>query len=199
MKSVSAASALIMDYAAVPDIGVSAADNPPNSHERWQSVQDFQAELLTMIPQLRAFARMLSCDKNNAEELSLTTLAKAWCSRLAVGPKANLKAWLFTIARNEFYSNRHHDLRKALLEQGAAKDNPSYGVGKIRSADVPDAMGALRLLPDRFREALILISASGCSYGEAAKICGCPVGTIKSRVFRARQALAANFDALSGV
>jgi RNA polymerase sigma-70 factor (ECF subfamily) len=182
------------DYSVVPDFDMPTTNDPTNAQDTWQSVRDFRAELLTMIPQLRAFARMLSCDKNNAEELSLKTLAKARYSRLAVRPEANLKAWLFTIARNEFYSNR-----KALLQQGAAKGNPSYGAGKSRSADVPDTMGALRLLPDQFREALILVSASGCSYEEAAKICDCPVGTIKSRVFRARQALAANLDALSGV
>jgi RNA polymerase sigma-70 factor, ECF subfamily len=187
------------DYSVVPDFGMPATNDLTNAHDAWQFVQDFRAELLTMIPQLRAFARMLSYDKNNAEELSLKTLAKAWCSRLAVGPETNLKAWLFTIARNEFYSNRRYELRKALLEQGAAKGNSSYRAGPIRSAEAPDTMHALRLLPDQFREALILVSASGCSYEEAAKICDCPVGTVKSRVFRARQALAANFDAISAV
>jgi RNA polymerase sigma-70 factor, ECF subfamily len=199
MRSSTAARSLTADYSVVPDFGTPATNDLTNAHDTWQFVQDFRAELLTMIPQLRAFARMLCCDKNNADELSLKTLAKARYSRHAVGPETNLKAWLFTIARNEFYSNRHYELRKAPPKQGAAKGNPSYSAGKIRSADVPDTMGALRLLPDQFREALILVSASSCSYEEAAKICSCPIGTVKSRIFRARRALAANFDALSGV
>jgi RNA polymerase sigma-70 factor (ECF subfamily) len=184
----------IASKSAAPDGDVPAADSPANGHDARQSAQDFRVELLTMIPQLRAFARMLSDDKNNAEELSLGTLAEACRSRLAVGPETNLKAWLFTIARNKFYSNRYQELRRAPLEQAAASGNPGRGVDQAWSADISDTMRAFRFLPDHFRESLILVNASGCSYGEAAKICGCPVGTVKSRVFRARQALVADFD-----
>jgi RNA polymerase sigma-70 factor (ECF subfamily) len=150
-----------------------------------------------MIPQLRAFTRMLSGDRTSADELSLKTLAEAWRGQYAFDPDTNLRAWLFTIARNKFHSNRHNDLREAPLEQAGAKSIPIHTGDQIRSADIPDTMGAFRLLSDKFREALILVSASGFSYEEAAKICDCPVGTVKSRVFRARQALVANVHTMS--
>jgi len=140
---------------------------------------------------------MLSNDKDSAEKLSLKTVAEAWRDRLVVGPETNLKVWLFTVARTKFYSNRHREWRDAPLEHAAAKSHPGRDVEKIRSADVPATMRALRCLPDRFREALILVGASGCSYGEAARICDCPVGTVKSRVYRARQALVAILDTVS--
>jgi RNA polymerase sigma-70 factor, ECF subfamily len=182
-------------------ITLSSSTSPPgptNDHGARQSIQDFRAELRTMIPQLRAFTRMLSNDRSSADELSLKTLVEAWYDQFAFEPETNLKAWLFTIARNKFHSHRLYEWREAPpLEQVEAKNSPSHGVAQIRSAHLPDTMRALRFLPDQFREALILVSASGFSYEEAAKICDCPVGTVKSRVFRARQALVASFDTIS--
>jgi len=170
---------------------------PANSRGEKQSTQDFRAELLTIIPQLRAFARMLSSDRASADELSLKTLAEAWHGQLDFDPETNLKAWLFIIARNKFHLKRLYEWGERPLQQAEAKSSPSRSVEQIWSADLPDTMRALRFLPDQFREALILVSASGFSYEEAAKVCDCPVGTVKSRVFRARQALVANFDAMS--
>jgi RNA polymerase sigma-70 factor (ECF subfamily) len=173
--------------------------SPAISDDAQQSIQDFRVELLTMIPQLRAFTRMLSSDRSSADELSLKTLAEAWRNQFAFERDTNLKAWLFTIARNNFHSNRHHEWREALLEHAEAKSGPSHSVDQIWSPDPSDTTSALRFLPDQFREALILVSACGFSYEEAAKICDCPVGTVKSRVFRARHALVANFDTMSAV
>jgi RNA polymerase sigma-70 factor (ECF subfamily) len=190
---------LMVDYSAARDIDMPAVNSSTNGHETRQSIEEFRGELLTMAPQLRAFARMLSSDKHSAEELSLKTLAEAWRNRFAVGRKTNLKAWLFTIARNTFYSNRYQELSKAPFQQTVARGNPSHGEDSFWSADISGTRRALRFLPDQFREALILVCASGCSYKEAAKICDCPVGTVKSRVFRARQALVANFDTTSVV
>jgi RNA polymerase sigma-70 factor (ECF subfamily) len=197
MKSSTAARPFMADYPVAPDLDMPAANSSAGGQDTQQSVQDLRAELLAMVPQLRAFARMLSNDKDSAEELSLTTLAEAWRNRLVLGPETNLKVWLLTIARTRFYSNCHREWRDASLEHAAAKSHPGRGVEQIRSADVPVTMRALRLLPDRFREALILVSASGCSYVEAARICDCPVGTVKSRVYRARQALVAILDTVS--
>ena len=191
MNSFSAAKPLHLDHFLAPKIGMSVAIAPTNGHETRQPVQDLRAELLMVIPQLRAFARMLCGDKNSAEALSLKTLAEAWRSRFTVGPATHLKAWLFTITRNEFYSNRNDEWRDAPV---AATANQNSNVGQIRSADISDTMRALRLLPDRFREALILVSACGFTYEEVAKICDCPIGTVKSRVFRAREALVTNLD-----
>jgi RNA polymerase sigma-70 factor (ECF subfamily) len=194
MNSFTAARALVHDYSVSPDIDLPATYNSADSQDTRQSAPDFRAELLMMIPQLRAFSRMLSCNKDSGEEISLKTLAEAWSSRPALRPETDLKTWLFIIARNKFYCNRDREQREASPEQAAAKSDPSHGVDPIQSADNSGTVRALRFLPDRFREALVLVSASGCSYDEAARICGCPVGTVKSRVFRARQALVVNFD-----
>lgn len=180
MNHLTSVEALLADYSMAPNIEISAA----NDDDVRLSAQHFGIELLAMIPQLRAFARMLSGDKDSAETLSLETLAEARRSRIACGRETNLRAWLFTIARNKFHSSRGDEWHEASL------------VDQLQSANCSDTTRALRSLPDRFREALILVSASGCSYEEAAQICGCPVGTVKSRVFRARQALVANFDTL---
>jgi RNA polymerase sigma-70 factor, ECF subfamily len=186
MNKPNAARHLMADHLVATDIDMSPANSLANDHNA-RSVQNFRLELLKMIPQLRAFVRMLISDKASAEELSQETLAEAWRSRLAFWPETNIKVWLFTIARNKFYSNRHYDRRGASLGPGTSKV-PSPGVV------IPQAMSALRSLPDLFREALILVSASGCSYQEAARICNCPVGTIKSRIFRARREMMDMFE-----
>ena len=186
MNRRSAAQHLLAGYLVATDIDMSPANNLGTDHSA-RSVQNFRLELLKMIPQLRAFARMLIGDKINAEKLSQETLTEAWRSRLDFWPETNIKVRLFTIARNKFYSNRHYDRRVASLGPGTSKV-PSPGVM------MPQAMSALRSLPDLFREALILVSASGCSYQEAARICNCPVGTIKSRIFRARREMMYMFE-----
>ena len=185
------------DYPAVPDSDLPAANSSTDGQGTQQSAQAFRAELLAMVPQLRAFVHMLSNDKDSAEELSLKTVAETWRNRVIVAPEANLKLWLFTVARTKFYSNRRHKLRDAPLEYAAVEGHLGRGEEKIQTADVSATMRALRFLPDRFREALILVGPSGCSYGEAARICGCPVGTVKSRVHRARQALVAALHTVS--
>jgi len=183
MNRLTPAEAFMVDYSVVSNIDISA-DSPVNGQNTQQFGQNSRLKLLTMIPQLRAFARMLTGDKDCAETLSLETMAEAWRARFAIGPETNLRAWLFTIARNKFHSSRGDEWHEAPL------------VDQLQSANFSDTTRALRSLPDRFREALVLVSASGCSYEEAAQICGCPVGTVKSRVFRARQALVVNFDTM---
>jgi len=182
---------LTVDHSVPQDFGMSVMNSLVSGQD---PARDLRAELLAMLPQLRAFARMLSGNRNSAEELSRQTLTEAWRSRLAIGAEANLKTWLFAIARKNFCSNCCRELPEAPPKHVAANDNPDPATDQNWSADVPDTMHAVQFLPPLFREALILVSASGCSYEEAAEICDCPVGTIKSRVFRARRALAASFD-----
>ncbi len=154
-----------------------------------QDTPDFKTELLALIPFLRAFARSLCGSQDGADDLAQETLVKAWQSRSTFAPGTNLKAWLFTILRNQFYSDRRRAWRQTPWDQDAAERLPGTSQDQTWSADLSDTARALRQLPDEQREALILVGAGGFSYADAATICHCAVGTVKSRVARARKAL----------
>ncbi|MBV9330388.1 MAG: sigma-70 family RNA polymerase sigma factor, partial [Alphaproteobacteria bacterium] len=157
-------------------------------------VPDFKTELLGLIPFLRAFARSLCGNQESADDLAQETLVKAWQSRDTFIPGTNLKAWLFTILRNQFYSDRRRAWRQAPWDQDAAERIPGGGQDQGWAAELSDTARALRVLTDEQREALILVGAGGFSYEDAAEICNCAVGTVKSRVARARKALIAILD-----
>lgn len=153
----------------------------------------FRRDLVSLIPHLRAFARALAGQPAAADDLAQETLARAWAARRRFEPGTNLRAWLFMILRNRFYSDRRRAWREAPLEAEAA--------GALAAPDDPEATLALdevRLclaaLPDDQREALVLVAAGGFAYEEAAAICGCAVGTVKSRVSRARRALSERLE-----
>lgn len=149
----------------------------------------FRDELVALIPQLRAFARTLTGDPTAADDLAQDAMIKAWDARGSFSLGTNMKAWTFMILRNQFYSEKRRSWRQSQLDQEAAErtllatDDPA----------APIALDELRLgltmLPPEQREALILVGAGGFAYDEAAAICGCAVGTVKSRVSRARRAL----------
>src|SRR6201985_1740173 len=155
---------------------------------------DFKTELLALIPFLRAFARSLTGNQEGADDLAQETLVKAWQSRATFIPGTNLKAWLFTILRNQFYSDRRRAWRQAPWDQDAAERIPGSANEQSWAAELSDTARALRSLTDEQREALILVGAGGFSYEDAAAICNCAVGTVKSRVARARKALMALLD-----
>ena len=156
---------------------------------------DFKTELLGLVPFLRAFARSLTGNPEAADDLAQETLVKAWQSRSSFIPGTNLKAWLFTILRNQFYSDRRRARRQAPWDQEAAERIPGGADEQVFSAELSDTVRALRRLSDEQREALILVGAGGFSYEDAAAICKCAVGTVKSRVARARKTL---IDILDG-
>ena len=156
---------------------------------------DFKNELLGLVPFLRAFARSLTGNPEAADDLAQETLVKAWQSRSSFIPGTNLKAWLFTILRNQFYSDRRRAWRQAPWDQEAAERIPGGADDQVYSAELSDTVRALRHLSDEQREALILVGAGGFSYEDAAAICKCAVGTVKSRVARARKTL---IDILDG-
>ena len=156
--------------------------------------QDFKADLQALIPFLRAFARSLCRNVDLAEDLAQDALLKAWRSRSSYAPGTNLKAWLFTILRNEFYSNRRRAWRQVAWDQEEAEQRPDLEDRQLWSSELSDTVRALYCLVDEQREALVLVAAGGFSYEEAAEICQCPVGTVKSRVCRARNSLLAILD-----
>jgi len=150
----------------------------------------FTRDLTALIPHMRAFARGLCGDMTAAEDLAQEALAKAWSARNSYQPGTNLKGWVFTILRNQFYSEKRRSWRNIALDQQKAEQTLVAIADPTATLWLDDVRRAMQLLPDGHREALVLIGAAGCSYEEAAKMCGCPVGTVKSRVSRARAQLA---------
>ncbi|RYG38085.1 MAG: sigma-70 family RNA polymerase sigma factor [Burkholderiales bacterium] len=142
-----------------------------------------------MIPYLRAFAGSLA-GRNDGDDLAQDALARAWKARSAYEPGTNLKAWVFTILRNQFLSDKRRSWRNQPLDPQVAENTLVASDDASCSEELLDLRNALQLLPDEQRETLILVSAAGLGYLEVAKICGCAEGTVKSRVHRARHALA---------
>jgi len=150
----------------------------------------FTRDLTALIPHMRAFARGLCGDMTAAEDLAQEGLLKAWSAQASYRNGTNLKAWVFTIIRNQFYTDKRRSWRNVALDQQMAEQTLVAVANPIATLELDDVRRAMLLLPDAHREALILIGAAGWSYDEAALICDCPIGTIKSRVSRARTRLA---------
>jgi RNA polymerase sigma-70 factor, ECF subfamily len=153
-------------------------------------------DMVALVPQLHTFARSLTRDGTRADDLVQEALARAIHNIERFRPGTNLKAWLFTIVRNEHYSQ----LRRRKFEaHGVDTDllpEPSVPPDHDGKLEMRDLNRALQALSPGQRTALILVSASGFSYEEAATICGCAVGTIKSRVARARETLLQMLDGI---
>ncbi|MFT4097180.1 MAG: sigma-70 family RNA polymerase sigma factor [Rhodoblastus sp.] len=145
--------------------------------------------LLAEIPSLRAFAISLSGSGDKADDLVQETLMKAWAAHASFAEGTNLRAWLFTIMRNTYFSQYRKARREVQDTDGEAAARLVSHPEQQGHLDLADFHAALEQLSPDQREALILIGASGFSYEEAAEICGCAVGTVKSRVNRARQRL----------
>ena len=156
---------------------------------------DFQKDLVALIPYLRAFSRTLCGQRALAEDMAQEALAKAWRSRERFEPGTNLKAWLFTILRNEFYSSKRRAWRNVAWDEELGNKVPTLSNVQGWKTELSDTARALAGLNDDQREALLLVAVGGFSYEEAAGICGTAVGTVKSRVARGRAAL---LEALDG-
>jgi RNA polymerase sigma-70 factor (ECF subfamily) len=151
--------------------------------------QAFKAELIELLPSLRAFARSLAHNAAQADDLVQDTLVKALANVDRFEPGTNLRAWLFTILRNHYYSQLRKSKREIEDAEGRHAARIAVRPEQDGSVDLEDFKVAFAQLAPDHREVLTLVGASGCSYEEAASICGCAVGTIKSRVNRARRKL----------
>ena len=150
---------------------------------------DFKAELALVIPQLRAFGRSLSGNRDLADDLVQETLLKAWAARSRFQAGTNMRAWTFIILRNLFLSQMRRSRFTGEWDDLVADRLLAAPAGQDRQIELGDVERALQHLPASQREALILVGAGGFAYEEAAEICGVAVGTIKSRVARGRVAL----------
>ena len=152
---------------------------------------EFKEQLGQVIPHLRAFGRSLSGSRDLADDLVQETLLKAWAARKRFQAGTNMRAWTFIILRNLFLSQMRRARFKGEWDDVTAAKILAAPASQDRHVELGDLQRALLHLPQPQREALILVGAGGFAYEEAAEICGCAVGTIKSRVARGRVALEA--------
>jgi RNA polymerase sigma-70 factor (ECF subfamily) len=158
---------------------------------------DFQREMVALVPQLRAFARMMAGDMDRADDLVQDAVARALKARDQFEPGSNLRAWLFTILRNQ-YINQFR--RRRVTEPMTDPEYEWAGSqgGQDTRVEWLEARRALDVLSAEHREVLMLVAIGGFSYEAASAVCGCPVGTIKSRLSRARTELRRQLEAGSG-
>ncbi|HVZ03353.1 sigma-70 family RNA polymerase sigma factor [Hyphomicrobium sp.] len=150
---------------------------------------DLQNLLIGAVPNLRAFANSLCGDPTRADDLVQDTLVKAWTNLDSFEKGSNLKAWLFTILRNTYFSELRKRRREVEDADNALAERMSILPDQQVHMDLIDFKRAFGTLSDDQKEVLLLVGAEGFSYEEAAEITGAAVGTVKSRVNRARVAL----------
>lgn len=146
--------------------------------------------LVAEIPRLRKVALSLTHDQERADDLVQETLLRAWAYRDSFAPGTSLKAWMLTILRHKFYTDYHRAKREVADSDGAYAarlTSPPEQEGHLALESVVSALDLL--LPDQ-RRLLLLFAVQGLSQEEAAQVSGCCVGTVKSRVSRARKRLA---------
>jgi RNA polymerase sigma-70 factor, ECF subfamily len=148
-----------------------------------------QDDLVALIPHMRAFARSLCRDRAQADDLTQDALVSAWRRRDSYTPGTNLRAWVFMIVRNQFYSDKRRSWRVSQLDPKIAEETLVAVTAPTAALELDDVRRAMLELPDLQREALTLVAVAGLPYHEAAMICACAEGTIKSRVSRARRTL----------
>jgi len=151
----------------------------------------FVQEMTAFIPTLRAFGRSLCMNASMADDLVQETMLRAWNHRAKFQPGSNMKAWLLTVLRNQYYSELRYKKFEVEDPDGAYAAGITVQPRHEAELELEALTRALQELPDERREALLLVCAGGLSYKQAAEICNCAVGTIKSRIARGRDHLAA--------
>jgi RNA polymerase sigma-70 factor (ECF subfamily) len=164
---------------------------PPRSHGR-KALNAFERELLTLLPRLRRFARSLTRDAADADDLVQAALERALKARDQWQPGTRLDSWMYRIVRNGWIDEARARSRRAQTfvpeEAGAAVADPAHEHIE-RRAEMRDVGRAMDTLPAEQREVVALVLVEGLAYKEAAQILDIPMGTLTSRLTRARQAL----------
>lgn len=150
---------------------------------------DFRRSLANIAPHLRAFARSLCGCRERADDLAQETMMRAWAARDRYSAGTNFKAWTFTILRNQFYSEIRRARFVADYDEVVAENTLRTNGDQEASVELSDVLRAFAVLPASHREALMLVAIGDMSYDEVAEICGVALGTIKSRICRARAML----------
>lgn len=150
---------------------------------------DFKRMLTDVIPHLRAFARGLCGRPDVADDLVQEAMLKAWAARDRFEAGTSMRAWTFVILRNAYLTDMRRNRFRGDYDEGVAEKILTAPAGQEEPIHLSDMHRALMTLPPERREALLLVGAGGFSYEEAANICECAVGTVKSRVGRARATL----------
>ncbi|AWW75797.1 RNA polymerase subunit sigma-70 [Erythrobacter sp. KY5] len=163
------------------------AEKPPlrTATERAQ----FKRDLTEVVPHLRAFARGLCGHPDLADDLVQETLLKSWAAQDRFQPGTSIRAWTFVILRNAYLTEMRRNRFRGDYDETTAERILTAPADQEEPIHLSDLHRGLQALPPERREALLLVGAGGFSYEEAAQICGCALGTIKSRVGRARSAL----------
>jgi RNA polymerase sigma-70 factor (ECF subfamily) len=151
--------------------------------------RSFERQLIEIMPYLNRLAAKICGDRDHAQDLAQEALAKAWRGRVQFEPGTNFKAWLFTILNNEFRSEYRRSWRQVPWDQELAENTMISEEEQSSAAELQDVWRAMAKLPESQRNALIMVCADGMTYEKAASVNLCAVGTMKSRVVRARRAL----------
>ncbi|GJD52495.1 hypothetical protein OPKNFCMD_5261 [Methylobacterium crusticola] len=162
------------------------------------TTSSFREELLAAVPALRTFAMSLTHDAAQADDQVQDALLRAWQNQHRFQPGSHLMAWLFTILRNNFYTQYRKRRREVQDADSAAAGQLTALASQEDGLELRALWARLRDLPPPQREALLLVGAHGLTYEAAAEVMGCQVGTVKSRVSRARATLAAAMGYESG-
>lgn len=160
-----------------------------SSIEKTNGRASSDAEIVHLIPALRAFARTFYTNHDDADDLVQDTLLKGIDKIHQYEPGTQMKSWLFTIMRNTFYNRIRKESRERPGAADCASLRPTTGATQEWSARGKELAAAINRLPLSQREVLVLVCVLGTPYEGAAEICGCEIGTIKSRIHRARAGL----------
>lgn len=170
------------------DEGKSSQSNDAGEHATLSDAE-FKEALVNVAPHLRAFARGLCGDRDRADDLAQEAALRAWAARDRYTAGTNFKAWTFTILRNNFYSEARRARFYGEYDEIAAERILMAPPDQDKCLELRDVLRALEAIPDNYREALVLVAAGNLSYEEIASICGIALGTVKSRICRARAML----------
>lgn len=168
--------------------GAAPGDGLPSEGLPAAAPRSYADEVVGFIPALRIFARSLCRDPVEADDLVQETLLRGLEKHQLYQPGTNLRAWLFTILRNRFYTNRLK-LGREVSGDALTEDQPGSADGQYWHLRLQEMHLAIHSLPPQFRETIMLVGVLGESYQNAAEILGCDIGTVKSRMNRARAAL----------